>query len=58
MHNFSKGHLGLMIELKWGNRYLMNNNHLVAVIKIDMMLTLLTDCLEEGSHQEIRVGTL
>ena len=30
---------------------------MVAVIKIDMMLTLLTDCCKESSHKKIRVSS-
>ena len=38
--------------------YCLMNNIMVAVIKIDMMLTLLTDCCEETSHKKIRVSSL
>ena len=38
--------------------YCLMNNIMVAVIKIDMMLTLLTDCCKESSHKKIRVSSL
>ena len=37
--------------------YCLMNNIMVAVIKIDMMLTLLTDCCKESSHKKIRVSS-
>ena len=37
--------------------YCLMNNIMVAVIKIDMMLTLLTDCCKESSHMKIRVSS-
>ena len=33
------------------------NNVMATVIKIDMMLTLLTDCCKESSHKKIRVSS-